>query len=196
MAASSPPKDRSRIVSVNVSLPKAVAWQGRTIRTGIFKEPVSGRVRATRHGLAGDGQADQRVHGGRTKAVYAYPSEHYAYWRRELRDQDLPWGMFGENLTTEGLLETEVRVGDRFRVGTAILEVTQPRRPCVKLGIRFGREDIIPRFRQARRSGFYLAVVEEGELGAGDTIERFGPGRDTPTIDEIVRLSEESEEPQ
>ena len=144
---------------------------GRTVRTSIFKTPVDRRLRVTTLNLEGDQQSDLSVHGGVDKAVYAYPSEHYAYWRQELPQMDLPWGVFGENLTTEGLLEEDVRIGDRLRVGSAEFVVTQPRMPCYKLGIRFGRPDIVKRFLQSGRTGFYLAVTREGEVGAGDAIE-------------------------
>src|SRR5262249_21239827 len=137
----------------------------------IFKEPVGGRVAARRRNLAGDAQADLTVHGGEQKAVYCYPAEHYEFWQRELR-AELPPGMFGENLTVEGLLEDTVHVGDRFRVGSTELEVTQPRLPCYKLGVRFGSDDMVKRFLASARTGFYLSVVSEGELGAGDAIEK------------------------
>src|ERR1051325_3622164 len=130
-----------KIISVNVGRPRLVVWRGEPVSTGIFKEPVAGRVTLRTLNLDGDRQADLTVHGGPAKAVYAYPSEHYAYWRGGLRDTELPWGMFGEIFTTEGLSETTVNVGDRFRVGSAELQVTQPRMPCSTLGIRFGRAD-------------------------------------------------------
>jgi MOSC domain-containing protein YiiM len=139
--------------------------------TSIWKQPVNGRVRVSRLNIAGDQQSDLTVHGGPDKAVYAYPSEHYEYWRRELPDTDLPWGAFGENFTTEGLIESAVAVGDRLRVGSAEFVVTQPRMPCFKLGIRFSRDEMVKRFFQSGRSGFYLAVSREGEVGAGDSIE-------------------------
>src|SRR3989475_6594029 len=169
MSASVRP-DAMRVVSVNVSLPKTVEWRGRKVTTAIFKEPVEGRVRIRGTGLVGDRQADPSVHGGPTKAVYAYPSEHYPFWRRELGRADLPWGSFGENLTTEGLDEQTLRVGDRMRVGSALLTVTQPRMPCYKLEIRFGRSDMVRRVPARGRSGFYLAVHEEGEGAAGDPV--------------------------
>ena len=161
-----------RIISVNVGLPRQVTWQGRAITTGIFKEPVAGRVAVRALNLDGDRQADLTVHGGREKAVYAYPAEHYAYWRAALPGVALEHGAFGENLTTEGLLEDDVQVGDRFRVGSAELVVTQPRLPCYKLAARFQRADIVKRFLASRRTGFYLAVAREGEVAAGDAIER------------------------
>lgn len=160
------------LISVNVGLPREIFWKNRVITTGIFKEPVAGRIPVRKYNLDGDRQADLKVHGGADKAIYAYPSEHYDFWRDELPGVDLPWGMFGENFTTEGLVESEVNVGDRLRVGSSLLMVTQPRMPCFKLAAKFGRDDIIERFLESRRSGFYLTVIEEGEVAAGDTIER------------------------
>src|SRR5260221_2090696 len=160
-----------KIVSVNVGQPREVEWRGRRVRTSIFKSPVPGRVRVDRENLEGDRQSDRAVHGGRDKAVYAYPSEHYPAWRGEMPDLEFPWGAFGENLTTEGLLEDTVRLGDRLRAGSAEFVVTQPRMPCYKLGIRFGRPDMVKRFLRSGRSGFYLAVLREGELAAGDAVE-------------------------
>src|SRR5690349_12767351 len=160
-----------RLVSVNVGLPRDVIWKCKTVTTGIFKEPVEGRVQLRKLNLDGDRQADLRVHGGKDKAVYCYPSEHYEYWREQLPDVHFPWGMFGENLTVEGLFESEVRIGDRLQIGSAELVVTQPRMPCYKLALKFERDDIIKRFLDSRRTGFYVAVLREGELGAGDPIE-------------------------
>jgi MOSC domain-containing protein YiiM len=177
-----------KILSVSVGLPREVAWQNKVVTTGIFKEPVKGPVMLRALNLDGDGQADLTVHGGVTKAVYAYPSEHYAFWRTELPAVDLPWGMFGENLTTEGLLEDAVYIGDRFRVGETELMVTEPRMPCYKLGIKFGRADIIKRFLASRRSGFYFAVVREGMVGAGDAIESIGREQQEISVADITRL--------
>jgi MOSC domain-containing protein YiiM len=170
------------IVSVNVGRSRTVVWQGRPVKTGIYKEPVAGRVRVGATGLSGDGQADLRVHGGPLKAVYAYPSEHYASWARELSRGDLSWGAFGENLTTAGLLESEVRIGDRLEVGSALLEVTQPRFPCFKLGNKFGSMGFVKQFAASGRSGFYLAVVQEGEVGTGDAIRAAKRAAGRPTI--------------
>src|SRR5213078_530292 len=161
-----------RIVSVNIGLPRQVTWRGEAITTGIFKEPVAGRVAVRALNLDGDRQADLTVHGGRDKAVYAYPAEHYAYWRAQLPGVELAHGAFGENLTTEGLLEDDVHVGDRFRVASAELIATQPRLPCYKLAARFQRADMVKRFLASRRTGFYFAVAREGEVAAGDAIER------------------------
>ena len=177
-----------KLVSVNVALPRQVIWRERTITTGIFKEPVNGRIRLRTLNLDGDRQADLTVHGGAHKAVYAYPLEHYEYWRRELPGMELPCGMFGENFTTEGLLEAETHIGDRFRIGTAELVATQPRLPCYKLGAKFQDDAMVKRFLRSGRTGFYLGVAREGEVGAGDAIERVGRGEDGLTIPEITRL--------
>ncbi len=175
------------VVSLCVGLPREVEWHGHTVLTSIFKTPVKRRLRVTALNFEGDEQSDLAVHGGVDKAVYVYPSEHYEYWRRELPETDLPWGAFGENLTTEGLLE-DVRIGDRFRVGSAEFVVTQPRMPCYKLGIRFGRPDIIKRFLQSGRTGFYFSVSQKGEVGAGDAIEPVGQTDEGLSVAEVVRL--------
>ncbi len=163
--------EAGKLISVNVGLPRVVEWKGRTITTGIFKEPVEGRTTLHRLNLDGDRQVDLTVHGGPDKAVYAYPAEHYAHWRQELPGMELPWGTFGENLSTEGLLEDSVNIGDRFRIGTAEVQVTQPRVPCYKLSSKFRRDDIIKRFTASQRSGFYLRVLQEGEVAPGDPFE-------------------------
>jgi MOSC domain-containing protein YiiM len=178
-----------RLISVNVAQPRTVEWKGELVETGIFKEPVTGPVAVGRANLQGDRQADLTVHGGLDKAVYAYPSEHFAFWRAELDREDLPWGMFGENLTTEGLVESGVRIGDVFAIGTAQLEVSQPRLPCFKLGLKFGRADMVRRFLKSGRLGFYFRVRREGSLAAGETITRVVPGdADAPTIAELAAL--------
>jgi MOSC domain-containing protein YiiM len=177
-----------KLISVNVGLPREVEWNGGIVATGIFKQAVPGPVRVERLNLVGDKQADLSVHGGVHKAVYAYPAEHYDYWRSELAGNELPWGMFGENLTTEGLQEKAVYIGDRYRVGTAELMVTQPRVPCYKLGIRFGRPEMVKRFLNSRRSGFYFAVVQEGEIDRGDSIELIARDKTSLTVAEINRL--------
>jgi len=178
-----------RVVSVNVGLPRPVTYRGKTVQTGIWKHPVPGRIGMVGDNLVGDRQADLNVHGGRDKAIYGYPSEHYAWWRERLPDADLGWGAFGENLTVEGILEDDVRVGERFRVGTAELMVTQPRTPCFKLGIKFARPQIVKEFLRSERSGFYFAIVRPGEIGAGDAIERVHAEPDSMTVTELVRLS-------
>ena len=177
-----------KIISLNIALPRIVEWNGDPVATGIFKERVQGPVMLRRLNLDGDRQADLSVHGGVSKAVYAYPSEHYEFWKKELPDMDLPCGMFGEDFTTEGLLEGEVLVGDRFRVGDAELMVTEPRLPCYKLGIKFGRSDIIKKFLQSRRTGFYFAVLKEGEVEAGDEIELLSRDGNQISVADITRL--------
>src|SRR6266513_1423233 len=177
-----------KILSLNVSLPREVTWQGKLVTTGIFKEPVNGPVMLRTLNLEGDQQADLTVHGGVDKAVYAYPSEHYGYWRAELPGVDLPWGMFGENFTTEGLFEETVYIGDRFRIGDAEVIVTEPRMPCYKLGIKFGRADMIKRFLASRRTGFYFAVAREGAVGAGDAIKLIRPEQQETSVGDITRL--------
>ena len=176
-----------KVLSVNVGLPRLVEYNGEPVATGIFKEPVSGRVKVGKINLEGDRQADLRVHGGYYKAVYAYPSEHYDFWRAELPEMELPFAVFGENLTTSGILETDVIPGDRLRIGTANFIVTIPRYPCFKLGIRFGRKDILRRFARSGRSGFYLAIEKTGELESGDAIEFLSRETNQPNISEIFR---------
>lgn len=177
-----------KIRSVNVGLPREVTWHGKVVTTGIFKDPVDAPIMLRTLNLDGDRQADLSVHGGNSKAVYAYPSEHYEYWRAELPGVNLPWGMFGENFTTEGLLEEAVYIGDRFGVGEAEIMATEPRMPCYKLGIRFGRADIIKRFLNSRRTGFYFAVVREGMVGAGDVLELTGREQKEISVADITRL--------
>lgn len=177
-----------RVVSVNVGLPQSVEWMGRQVATGIFKAPVAGPVRAAGHNLEGDGQADLSVHGGADKAVYVYSAAHYAWWQAEL-GRALPWGMFGENLTIEGLPEEhEINVGDRLRVGSAEFVVTQPRLPCFKLGIRFADTDMVRRFLVAGRSGCYLRIVQDGSVATGDAVERLTIDPAGVSIAELARL--------
>jgi MOSC domain-containing protein YiiM len=177
-----------KIISINVGLPRLVERNGEAVSTGIFKEPVAGRVMLRTLNLDGDRQADLTVHGGADKAVYLYPSEHYEFWRRELPEMDLSWGVFGENFTTEGLLETETNIGDRFRVGSAEVMVKQPRMPCYKLGIRFGRVDIIKRFLVSERTGFYFSVLKEGDVAAGDEFELIKKNVSGVKVVDITRL--------
>lgn len=178
----------AHLMSVNVGLPRTVVWKGETVTTSIFKEPVQGRIAVHTHNLVGDQQADLSVHGGPQKAIYVYPAEHYDAWRRELPGMELPWGMFGENFTTTGLLEEEVNIGDRFRIGSAVAIVTQPRMPCYKLGVKFGRDDIIKRFLHSGRTGWYFAVLVEGDVGAGDAIAYIGRDAHHVTVADITRL--------
>jgi MOSC domain-containing protein YiiM len=177
-----------RVLSVNVGLPREVIWRGRAVTTGISKEPVAGPVRIRTQNLDGDRQADLRVHGGLSKAVYAYPSEFYELWSRERPELDLGPGRFGENLTTEGLLDDDVSVGDRFRVGTAELVVTQPRLPCFKLGITIGRDEFVTEFLARGLLGFYCAVAREGVVEAGDAIVASSRDPRAFRVTEVVRL--------
>jgi len=177
-----------QIVSLNVGLPRLLSWQGATFKTGIFKNPVAGRVALRATNLDGDRQADLSVHGGPDKAVYSYPSEHYPAWNAELPDPARAWGAFGENFTTEGLLEMAVSIGDRYRIGSAKIRVTMPRLPCFKLAAKFQRDDMIARFVISGRCGFYFSVIEEGEVGAGDRFEFLGRAEPTLTVDEVNRL--------
>lgn len=181
-------KSDIKLVSVNVGAPRIVMSNGDPVSTGIFKEPVAGRVMLRTLNLDGDRQADLSVHGGPSKAVYVYPSEHYDYWKRELPEIKLPWGMFGENFTTAGLIESEINIGDKFRVGSATVMATEPRMPCYKLGIRFCRPDIVKRFLTSERTGFYFAVLQEGEVGAGDPIELTEKSKDSVRVSDITAL--------
>jgi MOSC domain-containing protein YiiM len=176
-----------KLISLNVARPRLTLYKGTTINTGIFKKPVSGRLALRTLNLEGDQQADLSVHGGDYKAVYAYPSEHYDYWRRELPGE-LSWGAFGENFTTEGMSEDQFHVGDRLKVGSATLMVRQPRMPCYKLAAKFQRDDMIDRFLVSGRSGFYFSVEQEGEVGAGDFIELLSQNQGGITIAEMNQL--------
>ena len=177
-----------RLIAVHVGQPRQVVWKGRTVTTGIFKEPVAGRVPLRQHNLDGDAQADVSVHGGPSKAVYLYPAEHYAAWRQALADLELPWGMFGENFTTAGILETTMYIGDRLRIGTAVVRVTEPRLPCYKLGLRFGRDDMLKRFLASGRTGLYMAVEHEGEVEAGETFTLLSRDDHGVTVADITRV--------
>jgi MOSC domain-containing protein YiiM len=177
-----------RLVSVNTGLPREVTWHGRGVTTSIYKQPVEGRVTLRKLNLDGDRQADLTVHGGESKAVYCYPIEHYDYWKRELPGRQLPMAMFGENFTTDGFLEDTVHLGDRMSVGSAQVVVTEPRLPCYKLGVRFQSDDMVKRFLASRRTGFYLAVTREGEVGAGDEIKVIARDANAVPVSEITRL--------
>jgi MOSC domain-containing protein YiiM len=177
-----------KLMSVNVGLPREVMWHGRSVTTGIYKQPVEGRVALGKLNLDGDCQADLSVHGGENKAVYCYPVAHYDYWKKELSGRDLPLGTFGENFTTDGLLEDSVHLGDRFSVGSAEVVVTQPRLPCYKLGVKFQSDDMVRRFLASGRTGFYLAVTREGEVGAGDAIKSISRDGNAVPVSEITRL--------
>ena len=177
-----------KLISMNVGLPRDVIWKGRKVTTGIFKEPVAGTVRLRKLNLDGDRQADLTVHGGLEKAVYGYPSEHYPLWRSELGRPELTWGMFGENFTTDGMLENKTNIGDTFQIGSALVMVTQPRMPCYKLGIKFGRDEMLKLFLKSLRSGFYFSVLEEGEVAAEDEIKLVARDPNNVTIEDITKL--------
>lgn len=177
-----------KLFSVNTGLPREVVWHGTNVTTGIFKKPVQGRIALRKLNLEGDGQADLSVHGEPYKAVYCYPLAHYDYWKRELPGRELPVGIFGENFTVDGPLEDSVHLGDQFSVGSAEVVVTQPRLPCYKLGIRFGADDMVRRFFASCRTGFYLAVTREGEVGAGDEFKVISRDPNGVPVAEITRL--------
>jgi MOSC domain-containing protein YiiM len=177
-----------KLISVQVGVPRTVLLEGGEVSTGIFKTPVQKRIQMRALNLEGDRQADLSVHGGRDKAVYAYPSEHYAYWKKELPGVELPWGSFGENLTTQGLLEGDVFLGDRFAIGGAEVVVTQPRIPCFKLNLKFQRDDMAKRFLASLRSGFYFRVLREGEIGAGDEIIRVHQDENRVSVFDALRV--------
>jgi MOSC domain-containing protein YiiM len=177
-----------KLISLNVGLPRQVTFRGELVTTGIFKEPIYHRTKLRKLNLDGDKQADLTVHGGVDKAVYSYPGEHYRFWQKELPDKYLSWGMFGENFTTEGLFEDNVNIGDQFQIGTAIVIVTQPRMPCYKLGVKFGRMDMIKRFLTSGLTGIYFKVLQEGEVGVGDVIELIRRDDNNVTVKDVVRI--------
>jgi MOSC domain-containing protein YiiM len=177
-----------KLISVNTGLPRDVTSHGRHVTTAIFKKPVDGRVALTTLNLNGDRQADLSVHGGPDKAVYCYPIEHYDYWKTELPGRELPLAVFGENFTTSGLTEDSVHIGDRFSVGSAEVVVTQPRLPCYKLGIRFESDLMVKQFLASRRTGFYVAVRREGQVGGGDDITVVSRDPNAVPVSEITRL--------
>lgn len=177
-----------KLISLNVGLPREVTWHGVNVTTGIFKQPVEGRVALRKLNLDGDRQADLSVHGGPYKAVYCYPIAHYDYWRSELPDREVPLAMFGENFTIDSLDENSVHIGDRFGVGSAEVVVTQPRMPCYKLAVRFQADDMVKRFLASGRTGFYVAVTREGEVGVGDEITAISRDPNAVPVSEITRL--------
>ncbi|MBI4467952.1 MAG: MOSC domain-containing protein [Acidobacteria bacterium] len=177
-----------KLLSVNTGLTREIILDGSPVPTGIYKSPVQGRIRMRTLNLDGDQQGDQVLHGGPEKAVCVYPAEHYEFWRGELPGMELPWGVFGENLTTEGLLEETIHLGDRLRVGSAEVVVTQPRMPCHKLGFKFGMQAMVDRVLKSGRTGFYLAVVKEGEIGSGDHMEVIHRDPNHVTLAAVTRL--------
>lgn len=176
------------VISVNVGQPREITLKDRVVLTSIFKNPIDGRVPVRRHNLQGDRQSDLNVHGGPKKAVYAYASEHYSYWAKQLPGVQLPWGAFGENLTLAGLREEDAYIGDQFRIGSAVLEVTQPRMPCYKLNLRFQRDDMVKRFWRSGFSGIYFAVAGEGELEASDEVQLVRRAENSISVANVVRL--------
>ena len=179
---------KAKLISLQVGVPRIITRDADEIATGIYKDPVDTRVQLHWLNLDGDRQADLTVHGGKDKAVYVYPSEHYSFWKNELPGMDLPWGAFGENFTTLGLSEKEVCIGDHFTIGSAELAVTQPRLPCYKLGLKFNRDDMIKRFLASGRTGFYLRVLREGEVGPGDEIMPAHKDENRVSVSDILRL--------
>lgn len=177
-----------KIISLNVSLPKIVEFRGEKVSTGIYNKPVEGKVKVRTLNLDGDKQADLTVHGGRDKAIYAYPSEHYPYWKNHYPELQMDWGMFGENFTTEGLLEDQANIGNEYQIGTAKFAITQPRMPCFKLGIKFGTFDIIKKFFASAKSGIYFKVLEEGEVGSGDKIKLIRKDENNVTIHDVMKI--------
>ena len=177
-----------KIVSVNTGLPRDVMYHGVRVTTAIYKEPVTGRVALRKLNLDGDRQADLTVHGGEFKAVYCYPLAHYDYWKKKLPGRELPTAIFGENFTTEGFTEDSAHLGDRFAVGSAEVVVTQPRLPCYKLNVRFDSGEMVKRFLASGRTGFYLAVTREGEVGAGDEFKVIAREANAVPVSEITRL--------
>ena len=177
------------VVSLNVGLPREIQTRRGPVRTAIFKSSTDQRLRAEGVNLEGDRQADLENHGGSNKAIYGYPIEHYSVWSKELERHDFEHGQFGENLTTEGLLEREVYVGDLFAVGSAILQVTQPRSPCFKLGLRMNDPKFVKTFLRSGRPGFYFGIVQAGDIGSGDELVRIERGETDITVHEVWELS-------
>ena len=178
-----------QLISVNVSLPKEVQHKRETVRTGIFKEPVEGRVMLRKLNLDGDGQGDLTVHGGVHQAVYVYPFEHYEYWQKKLGRTDLTFGQFGENFTVLGMLEDQIHIGDIFRVGGAMVQVTQPRVPCYKLALKMQWPQFPKLFMASGYTGFYLRVLQEGEVGAGEVIQRVDVDPEPMSVQQVFRLA-------
>jgi MOSC domain-containing protein YiiM len=177
-----------KLISLNVGIPRQVTYKSELVTTGIFKEPIHHRTILRKLNLDGDKQADLTVHGGLDKAIYSYPAEHYGYWQKELPGMYLSWGMFGENFTTEGLFEDNVNIGDQFQIGSAIVIATQPRMPCYKLGVKFGRMDIVKRFLASGLTGIYFKVLQEGEVGAGDVIKLIRRDDNNVTVKDVIRI--------
>src|SRR5690349_15069513 len=178
----------ARILSVNVGLPRDVEWRGRIVRTGIWKDPVQGRRRVKRLNVEGDAQADLGGHGGEQRAVFVYQVESYRYWEERLGRRDWSYGQFGENFTIEGLPDDAVCIGDRYRIGSALFEVTQPRVTCYRVGIRMNEPRMPALLTSSGRPGFYFRVLQEGDVGAGDEIVKVGEAKERMTVAEINAL--------
>ena len=178
----------ARLLSVNVGLPRDIEWKGRTVHTGIWKDPVPGRCRVGRLNLDGDGQGDLAGHGGEQRAVFVYQIESYRYWQEQLKRTDFVHGQFGENFTIEGLPDDAVCIGDRYQIGSALFEVTQPRVTCYRVGIRMNEPQMAALLTSSGRTGFYLRVLQEGEVGAGDDIVKVGEAKERMTVAEINAL--------
>jgi MOSC domain-containing protein YiiM len=177
-----------RLISINVGLPRDIAWRGATVHTAIWKEPISGRRMVRRLNIDGDGQGDLAGHGGEHRAVMVYQLDSYRHWERHLNRNDFVFGQFGENLTIEGLPDDEVCIGDRYRIGDAIFEVTQPRVTCYRVGIRMNEPQMAALLVSHRRPGFYFRVIQEGTVGAGDEILKVAEGEEHVTITEVDGL--------
>ena len=178
----------ARLLSVNVGLPRDIEWKGRTVHTGIWKDPLPGRCRVGRLNLDGDGQGDLAGHGGEQRAVFVYQIESYRYWEEQLKRTDLVPGQFGENFTIEGLADDVVCIGDRYQIGSAVFEVTQPRVTCYRVGIRMNEPRMPALLTSSGRPGFYFRVLREGEVGAGDDIVKVGEAKERMTVAEINAL--------
>src|SRR5947207_12759202 len=178
----------ARLLSVNVGLPRDIEWKGRTVHTGIWKDPVAGRCRVGRTNLDGDGQGDREGHGGEQRAVFVYQIESYRYWQERLGRTDFIHGQFGENFTVEGLPDDAVCIGDRYRIGGAVFEVTQPRVTCYRLGIRMNEPRMPALLTSSGRPGFYFRVLQEGDVGAGDEVVKVGEANERMTVREINAL--------
>ena len=178
----------ARLLSVNVGLPRDIEWKGRTVHTAIWKDPVHGRCRAGRLNLEGDGQGDLAGHGGEQRAVFVYQIESYRFWQEQLRRTDFVHGQFGENFTIEGLPDDAVCIGDRYQIGSALFEVTQPRVTCYRVGIRMNEARMPALLTSSGRPGFYFRVLQEGQVGAGDDIVKVGEAAERMTVAEINAL--------
>ena len=176
------------LLSVNIAQPRPIVFQGRQVMTAIFKQPIEGRRAVHSLGVEGDAQADLNAHGGKDKAVYGYPQEHYGYWQDQLGAEPFPYGQFGENFTVSGLLEDDLQIGDILEIGSTTLQVSQPRVPCFKLGVRMGDQSFLKTFLHSLRVGFYLRVLSEGHVEAGDPIKHTRSSTPSITVRDLFHL--------